>query len=133
MANFTDQQLQAYLDESLEVQLMAAIESQLRSDGELRERLVEIVGARSAGVHGIGEIWRRNRLTCPNRQQLGSYLLGVADSQGQDYIRFHIETVGCRVCRANLDDLQRQREEQKAEAQTRRQRILHSSVGYLRK
>ncbi len=48
---------------------------------------------REAGVHGLGEIWRRHRLTCPSRQQLGSYLLGAMDDAKREYIQFHIESV----------------------------------------
>jgi hypothetical protein len=88
---------------------------------------------REAGVHGLGEIWRRNRLTCPSRQQLGSFVLGAMDENLQKYIQFHIETVGCRVCRANLDDLKSQQSEQKADTQLRRRRYFQSSAGYLGK
>lgn len=131
--NYSDQQLQAYLDELLPAELMASIESELRKNEKLRERLVDLVGMREAGVHGLGEIWRRNRLTCPSRQQLGSFLLGAMDENLQKYIQFHLETVGCRVCRANLDDLKSQQTDQKADAQLRRRRYFQSSAGYLGK
>ncbi len=133
MNNFTDQQLQAYLDELLPSELTAAIEQRLRDDAGLRERLVALVGAREAGVHGVGEIWRRHRLTCPSRQQLGSFLLGAIDENLQAYIQFHLDTVGCRVCKANLDDLKSQQIEQKSSAQIRRRKFFQSSAGYLGK
>ena len=131
--SFSDQQLQAYLDELLPAELMASVEIELRSSEILRERLVSLVGMREAGVHGLGEIWRRNRLTCPSRQQLGSYLLGAMDENLQKYIQFHLDTVGCRVCRANLDDLKSQQSDQKADTQLRRRRYYQSSAGYLGK
>ena len=128
---FTDQQLQAYLDESLSSELMSAIEQQLRASDELRERLVGLVGMREAGVHGLGEIWRRNRLSCPSREQLGSYLLGAIADDFRSYIHFHLEQVGCRLCRANLEDLERQRSEQQSVVQSRRRRYFQTTAGYL--
>ncbi len=130
---FTDQQLAAYLDESLASSLMSSIEQELRNDAALRERLVAIAGMREAGVHGLGEIWRRNRLSCPTRQQLGSYLLGAIATTERDYIEFHLKTVGCRLCQANLDDLQQQSSEQQATTQSRRRRYFQTSAGYLQR
>lgn len=128
---FTDQQLQAYLDESLSTDTMALVEQELRSSEELRGRLVQLAGMREAGVHGLGEIWRRSRLSCPTREQLGSHLLGALDQGLGGYIQFHLEQVGCRLCQANLEDLGRQRTEQQQTAQTRRRRYFQTSAGYL--
>ena len=128
---FTDQQLQAYLDESLAGEQMAAVERALRNDDGLRQRLVMVAGRREAGVHGLGEIWRRQRLSCPTRQELGSFLLGALVDEQSDYIRFHLEKVGCRVCQANHEDLQRQQTEAQAASQTRRRRYFQTSAGYL--
>lgn len=130
---FSDQQLLAYLDESLASEMMSSIEQNLRSDEALRERLVGVAGMREAGIHGLGEIWRRQRLTCPTRQQLGSYLLGAIDTAERDYLQFHLQIVGCRLCQANLDDLQQQSTEQQTTAQTRRRRYFQTSAGYLKK
>ena len=98
--------LENYLDESLPVEELARVEQALRSDPELTRRLREIHNRRDAGVHSLGEIWRRHRLSCPSRDQLGSYLLGVLDEELEEYVRFHLRTIGCRVCQANLDDLE---------------------------
>jgi hypothetical protein len=57
------------------------------------------------GEHSVGAIWRRERLSCPTREQLGQHLLGAAPPDLGDYIEFHLETVGCPYCLANLDDL----------------------------
>lgn len=130
-SEFSTQQLQAYLDESLPPELMSAIEQQLRVDESLRQQLLEIAGQREAGVHGIGEIWRRNRLSCPSRQQLGSLLLGVLEDQIRDYVQFHVNQVGCRLCQANLEDLKRQQSEQHTITQNRRRRYFQTSAGYL--
>ncbi len=102
---FSKSDLEAYLDEALPVEAMARIESALRDDPRLSEELVAINGRRDAGVHSLGEIWRRHRLTCPTREQLGSYLLEVLEADVADHIRFHLEISGCRMCLANLGDL----------------------------
>ncbi|MBC8355752.1 MAG: hypothetical protein H8E66_27565 [Planctomycetes bacterium] len=129
---FTESELEAYLDEALSPDEMATIESELRADPELGERLAVINGRRDAGIHTIGEIWRRHRLSCPNREQLGSYLLEALDQEQSAYCRFHIEEVGCRFCNANLHDLRMQQEEADDVAASRRTKYFQSSAGYLR-
>ena len=134
---FSDPQLMGYFDESLSSEMMSAVEEQLRTDPQLRERLAAVVGMRDAGVHALGDIWRRHRLSCPTRQQLGSYLLGAIDPQHHAYISFHLEQVGCRLCDANLSDLRAQQqaaEHQAAgnSAQQRRRKYFQTSAGYLK-
>jgi hypothetical protein len=124
-------ELEAYLDEALPVEEMARIEDTLRRNPELLDDLSAINARRDAGVHSLGEIWRRHRLSCPTREQLGSLLLGTLPSQQCEYIRFHIDVVGCRLCRANLADLKNQQAEGAEVAQTRRKRYFQSSAGYL--
>jgi hypothetical protein len=135
MANsFNQADLEAYLDEALPTELMARIEAALRADGELARALAAINSKRDAGVHSPGEIWRRHRLSCPSRQQLGSFLLGVLEDEHQAFISFHVETAGCRTCRANLDDLRSQEREQATPAvQSRRRKYFQSSAGHLRR
>ena len=123
--------LESYLDEALPPDQMARIELALRNDEELRKQLVMINGRRDAGVHSLGEIWRRHRLTCPTRQELGNYLLGVLPREQEDYLVFHLETIGCRYCRANLMDLEKQQAEAHADVQARRRKYFQSSAGYL--
>lgn len=133
ISRFSNAELEAFLDESLPVERMAAIEDSLRESDELKQRLVEINGRRDAGVHSLGDIWRRHRLSCPTREQLGSYLLGVLSDDAADYVRFHMEKVGCRFCSASVADLAAQQSAADSEeVQQRRQRYFHSSAGYLR-
>lgn len=130
---FSNAELEAYLDESLSVAGMTAVEEALRHDAELAERLTAINGRRDAGVHSLGEIWRRRRLSCPTREQLGSYLLGVLPDEVADYVRFHLDDVGCRYCAANVHDLESQQSATDADhVKHRRHRYFHSSAGYLR-
>lgn len=124
--------LEAFLDEALPPEEMARIEDCLRRDAKLSQRLAEINARRDAGVHSLGEIWRRHRLSCPTRENWGSYLLGALPPEAADYMKFHVEVVGCRYCLANLADLESQQTEGPQLAQTRRQRYFQSSAGYLR-
>jgi hypothetical protein len=112
---------------------MARIEQALRKDRQLVRQLAAINARRDAGVHSLGEIWRRHRLSCPSRQQLGSYLLGALAQEAADYITFHLELVGCRYCRANLSDLKKQQAEASEAVETRRRKYFQSSAGYLRR
>ena len=69
--------LEAYVDEALPADQMARVELALRKNPELVRRMSTIHARRDAGVHSLGEIWRRHRLSCPSREQLGSYLLDL--------------------------------------------------------
>ncbi len=124
--------LESYLDEALPPEEMARIELALRDNSDLIRRLAEINARRDAGVHSLGAIWRRHRLSCPSRDRLGSYLLGALPAEWSRYIEFHLDTVGCRYCKANLTDLQQQTETSQA-AETRRRKYFQSSAGYLRR
>ncbi len=137
-AKFTDAQLRAFLEEALPSEQMTQIESSMRADRDLCERLNRLNGERNAGVHSLGDMWRRHRLTCPTRQQLGNYLLGTLDDEWTNYVTFHIEQVGCRVCAANVADLKLELENSQRQAdpsvhQKRRHKYFQSSAGYLRK
>lgn len=127
------QTLEAYLDEALPADEMARVEQALRADPALLTQLSEINARRDEGVHSLGEIWRRNRLTCPARETLGSYLLGVLDEEHAEYVRFHAETIGCRWCQANLADLRQSLADTAATTETRRKKYFASSAGYLGK
>lgn len=133
MANheFNDSELQAYLDEVLPVDEMSRIEEALRRHGELVNRLVEINRRRDAGIHSLAEIWQRHRLSCPSRQQLGSYLLDALDAKTSNYVLFHLSDIGCRYCQANLADLKQQQAEATLEIETRRRKFFQTSAGYL--
>jgi hypothetical protein len=125
--------LEAYLDEALPSDQMACIELALRKDPALLRQMGAIHSRRNAGVHSLGEVWRRGRLSCPAREQLGSFLLTALPEDLADYITFHLDTVGCRYCQANLADLQRQQAENQDVVQTRRRKYFQSSVGHLRR
>ena len=128
---FTQTQLEAFLDEGLPADAMSAIEEALRDDPQLQERLATAIGRRDAGIHSLGSIWRRRRLSCPSREELGSYIMGVVESQRSEYIAFHVNVVECRFCRANLEDLRSQHAEGRDDAQSRRRKYFQSSADLL--
>ncbi|MDB5323394.1 MAG: rpoE 1 [Phycisphaerales bacterium] len=77
----------------------------------------------------LSEIWEQYRPSCPKRTTLGGYLLGTLDEPWTRYVKFHVETLGCRFCTANLDDLRR---ETAAAHDVFRDRVLQSTVGFFR-
>ena len=129
----SDADLINFADEALSPTEMVRVESVLRDSVELRRRLAGLVQARDRGWHSVGAIWRGHRLSCLTRSQIGSYLLDALDPQWQDYIRFHTELVGCRICLATLADLRARHEEPEASTRERRHRLFQSSVNHLRK
>jgi hypothetical protein len=131
-ATFRQSDLEAYLDEALPAEEMAIIERSLREDRTLLRQLASVHSRRNAGVHSLGEIWRRHRLSCPTREQLGGLFLQTLPEDMADYVAFHLEVVGCRYCQANLRDLQAQVAEDQKAVQTRRRKYFESSAGYLR-
>jgi len=133
LRDFTSAELEAYLDEALPIERMTAVEEALRQDAALQERLAAINGRRDAGVHSVGEIWRRHRLSCPSREQLGSFLLGVLPADVADYVNFHLQSIQCRYCAANLEDLRAQQTADAGIVSQRRRRYFQSSVGSLRR
>ncbi len=130
----TPNEIEAFLDEALPPARMVEIERLLRDNQAAKVALAEVVGRRDAGVHTVGAIWRRRRLSCPTREQLGSHLLGVLSTAENDYLAFHLEAVGCRWCEANLADLkQLAAAADDEQVETRRRKYFQSSIGQLRR
>lgn len=130
--DFSQSEIEAYLDEALPASEMASIERELRADSNLLQEVKRVNGRRDAGLHTIGEIWRRQRASCATREQWGSYLLGVLAVEHVAYLDFHLEQIGCAFCRANLEDLRQQQLELPDATKTRRRKYFQSSAGYLR-
>lgn len=128
---FSHVDLENYLDEALPAEEMARIEQALRTNGRLLSELSAINARRDSGVHSLGEVWRRHRLTCPTRDQLGSFLMGAIEPGMAEYIRFHLDVAGCRVCQANRDDLERKQGDQPQAVEGRRRKYFQSSAGFL--
>src|SRR6185312_7763912 len=131
MSEFTREHLHAYLDDALSDTEMAKVEQALRDSEPLRKQLRQAMQERDRGEHSLGAVWRRERLTCPSRETLGSFLLEVLDEGEQDYLAFHLKTVGCPYCLANLADLEAQQREAAPQARERRKRFFQTSAGFL--
>lgn len=128
----TDEDLRAWFEEALPAERMSAIEVRLRTDPLLQQRAAAILQSRETTGPTIGDIWRQHRLSCPQRELWGSWLLGVVEPALAEYLQFHLEVIGCRYCQANLEDL-RQAQTSSQQGAMRRQKIHESSAGHLRK
>jgi hypothetical protein len=108
---------------------MARVEKALRDSAQLRARLEEVrINREDVHLHTLGAIWHRSRLTCPSRQQLGSYLLDALDPDLAAYFKFHLEVVECPFCQANLTDLERRHLESSGESgRARKKRFLDAT------
>ena len=129
MPDFTDEELLAYADERLASENCVLIEQSLRGDYSLMDRLNRLLTLRDQGEHSVGQLWRRDRLSCPPRAIWSSYLDGRLGDGLSQYLRFHIETIGCRICLANLSDLERR--DDSTESERRASKIFQSSAGHL--
>lgn len=79
----------------------------------------------------LTRLWDAKRPSCPKRSTIGKYMLGTLDRPWHDYVDFHIHRLGCRFCRANLDDLEEQT--RKFDCQAVCDRIVQSTIGFLHK
>ncbi len=127
-APIDDAMLRDYLADALAAEQSARVEKALRgarpAPRPARERPTES-GRRPVL---LGAIWHRSRMTCPSRQQLGSFLLDALDPELASYLTFHLEVIECPFCRANLDDLKAQSQTAVAgSAKSRQRRIFQAS------
>lgn len=135
MIDPTDDELRAFIEESLPPERLNELLRRLPEDPQLQKRLAAI--REESPVPGdLGAIWRFYRLSCPDRGEWGSYLLGVLDPSHADYLRFHLEEVGCEYCAANLEDLKASQQAQRSVSESqaierRRTRYYQSGVGIL--
>lgn len=135
MCSITDEELLAYADEQLQAELSTRIEKMLRDEPAERERLRLLLEQRDQGNLGLGDIWRHERLSCPQRSELGLFLMNALDAQQQDYISFHLQQIGCSYCQAILEEMSSSSTvgNTDRESKKRRQQLFASSAGLLRK
>ena len=79
----------------------------------------------------LTDIWKLQRFSCPKRSTIGAFLLGTLDDQWRQYVDFHVNTLGCTFCMANLEDLRT--ENAKSQSTRFRARIMESTAGFLQK
>jgi hypothetical protein len=125
--SFTDAELRAYLNEQLPVVRSAEMEAALRGSSALSRRLEEILIEADRTDVSLEAIWRKRRLSCPARSTWALYLSGGLGDGLKQYLEFHLHTIGCRYCAANLDDLR----QNDPNAQRRTRRVFESSIGQL--
>ncbi|MGI9518331.1 MAG: hypothetical protein ACR2NP_14845 [Pirellulaceae bacterium] len=130
---FSDAELEAFLDESLDPGRATDIEQALASDEDLLRRLSRINGRRDAGMHTLGEIWRRNQIGVPPVEDLGNYLLGILSEEHADYIRFRLDVLKCPYTIAGLRDLEQQQAESETQVETRRRKYYNSGAGLIKR
>lgn len=130
MSEITREQLHAYLDDALDDTEAAQVEKALRESSDLQKRLRQVRDERDRGEHSLGAVWRRERLSCLSREQLTRFLHGVLDTAEHQYVDFHLKTIGCAMCQANLDDL-REKLAEPASQTRRRKRYYETSAGML--
>ena len=130
---FTDADLEAYLDESLDSDRATEIEDALANDKDVLSRLAMINGRRDAGIHTLGEIWRRNQIGVPTPEVMGNFILGILPEGDSQYIQFRMDELKCCFTLAMFNDLKTQQSENSELSQTRRERIYKTSAGLLKR
>lgn len=131
--DFTDAELEAYLDESLDPIRAADVESALRSDKALLKRLALINGRRNAGVHTLGEIWRRNQIGVPTLEDMERYVNGGLSNEEGSYIKFRMDELKCPFTLAMYHGVQSQQSENAELSKSRREKFFEKSARLLRK
>ncbi len=109
--------------------------------GDAREagRARDAGRAREAGCVGalddesagslLTEVWEEQRLTCPKRTTLGKHLLGTLEEPWAGYVAYHLQTIRCGFCLANVEDLGRHAAGEEPVAR----RVMQSTVGFFKR
>ena len=119
-----------------------ALDIEARRIGVLKHRWIKQIqgelstadtkGLTEADLEGLlAQIWQQYRPSCPKRNTIGAFLLKTLDTPWQDYVDFHLNTLGCHFCGANYQDLLQQNQQKGADKL--QQRIMESTVGFLQK
>uniref|UniRef100_A0A7C2PIE2 Uncharacterized protein n=1 Tax=Schlesneria paludicola TaxID=360056 RepID=A0A7C2PIE2_9PLAN len=125
---FTDAELRAYLEEQLPVARSTELESALRGTPALAKRLESLLAVEDRADFSVEAVWRKRRLSCPARSTWALYVAGGLGDGLKQYLEFHLHTIGCRACAANVEDLRRGSD---ADAHRRTRRVFESSIGQL--
>jgi anti-sigma factor RsiW len=130
---FTDAELEAYVDESLDPARAAEIERALKTDRALLRKLSWINGRRDAGVHSLGEIWRQAQIGVPSRDDVVRWVAGQLTADEADYLQFRVDTLKCRFTAALLADVRESAASPAMkEAESRQKKIFTSSEKLLK-
>jgi RNA polymerase sigma factor (sigma-70 family) len=74
-------------------------------------------------------LWEENLYSCLKRSVLGSYEMGLLGTDLAGFVKFHLETVECPYCQANLEDMRAE----SAKLPELKARILATSTPFLRR
>jgi RNA polymerase sigma factor (sigma-70 family) len=97
---------------------------------EMREKLLRSGGEESEPSDSmLTAVWEQQRFTCPKRSTIGRFLLGTLEEPWNEYVDFHVNKLGCKFCRANVEDIQKGTEAEQKKVQ---QRIFESTIGFFR-
>jgi hypothetical protein len=130
MSQLSDQDLVAFMHEALPAHRMTLVESLMKGSELIHRRLNDLRTAQTCPSLTLASIWRTERLSCPTRAEWSAFLVGVLPPEMRDYVIFHQQVVGCRLCTANLADL-RFADQSQLESLQRRERFFHSSAARL--
>ena len=53
----------------------------------------------------VGDLWVRERISCPHRDILMAFVQKSLGQLEMDFIRFHLETVECPSCQAEVEEI----------------------------
>lgn len=129
---FNDAELEAYLDESLDPMRANELEQVIRDDPELLKRLSRINGRRDAGMHTLGEIWRRYQIGVPAPDEMAEHLAGTLPLEESAYIDFRIKELKCPFTIAMLRDAEAQAAND-GSSKDRRDKVYEKSEALLKK
>jgi hypothetical protein len=129
---FNDSEFEAYLDESLDSARALDLETALRSDPQLLKRLSQINGRRDAGIHTLGEIWRRNQVGVPSPEEIELHLQGKLPQEEADYVEFRIKELKCVFTIALLQDAMSRRKDDGRQSRSRQEKIYEKSSDLLK-
>src|SRR5262249_54570978 len=99
---------------------------------DLRERLMRDSAVQESSEPAdslLTHVWQQNGFTCRNRRTIGGSLLGTLEGTWKEYVDFHVNKLGCKFCRANVDDIQKATEAEQKKVQ---QRIFDSTIGFFK-
>lgn len=103
--DFSDAELEAFLEEALDPVRAAEIEQTARTDSSLLRRLAFLNRLRDHGAHSLAAIWRRFQVAVPSREEMGQYLLGILEPEHAGYIEFRLDILKCPFTQSLLAEL----------------------------
>ncbi len=94
------------------------------------DRSAEVEGFTDEPFGGVlTSVWESQRPSCPKRTTLGKFTLGLLPPNWDTFVDFHVNTLGCTFCTANLAELD-SATTQSYEKNTQ-DRLFTSTVGFL--